>query len=466
MKSLNEKLILEPYEIFSVRGKNYIIIFPEIPFWIAVSQQGFLALEEMKLTGSIENVARKVFGSVKEDSVAEVEKFFRPLIESSVLHKNKEDKTKKVELKPNKITFLQTMQCNLRCRHCCVADMPNQQMKSMSLETAKTVLQRCLTLMDEGKKGLSFLGGEPLCGDRFIELLEFASELGFQIGLSTNGLLVNRKFAEIAKKNNINVQLSLDGTDKESHEYVRGKGTWKKVLNAIELLNEYKVDIQTNLVYHRGNIDKLEEYFDFAKKHHIKKVRLISLMNMGRAVGQMERVPLDEFVDCMYALIKKREDIIELLDETSFMGLVMGAKFSQKMISCGAGVITLTISPDGGIYPCLNLYDEKFEMCNILDENFYEKFQNSYVRKIFQDLHIAQINKECRECNMKYFCGGRCRGETFQEKGDITVPYPYCDEWKKAMEKIFWILTEYPQLGEKKYLQISESAGEYLDLWH
>ncbi len=72
MKSLNEKLILEPYEIFSVRGKNYIIIFPEIPFWIAVSQQGFLALEEMKLTGSIENVARKVFGSVKEDSVAEV----------------------------------------------------------------------------------------------------------------------------------------------------------------------------------------------------------------------------------------------------------------------------------------------------------------------------------------------------------------------------------------------------------
>ena len=44
----------------------------------------------------------------------------------------------------------------------------------------------------------------------------------------------------------------------------------------------------------------------------------------------MERVPLDEFVDRMYSLIKRREDIIELLDETSFMGLVMGARFSQK----------------------------------------------------------------------------------------------------------------------------------------
>lgn len=58
-------------------------------------------------------------------------------------------------------------------------------------------------------------------------------------------------------------------------------------------------------MYHRGNINKLEEYFDFAINNNIKKVRLISLMNMGRAVGQMERVPLDEFVDIMYKLIKK-----------------------------------------------------------------------------------------------------------------------------------------------------------------
>ena len=293
-----------------------------------------------------------------------------------------------------------------------------------------------------------------------------ATDLGYQIGLSTNGVLVDSKFAETAKRNNINVQISLDGTDESSHEYVRGKGTWDKAINALQILNEYDVDIQTNFVYHRGNIEKIEEYFDFARKYNIKKVRLISLMNMGRAVGQMERVPLDEFVDRMYSLIKRREDIIELLDETSFMGLVMGARFSQKMISCGAGVITLTISPEGGIYPCLNLFDKKFEMCNILAPDFNEQFQNSAVRKQFQQLNIIDMNQKCRECSMKYFCGGRCRGETFQEKGKITVPYPYCDEWKRAMEKIFWILTEYPSLGKQKYLQIAEKAGEYLNLWH
>ena len=51
----------------------------------------------------------------------------------------------------------------------------------------------------------------------------------------------------------------------------------------MQILNEYNVDVQTNFVYHRGNIEKIEEYFDFARKYNIKKVRLISLMNMGRA---------------------------------------------------------------------------------------------------------------------------------------------------------------------------------------
>lgn len=48
--------------------------------------------------------------------------------------------------------------------------------------------------------------------------------------------MVDEAFARMAKKNNINVQISLDGTDRESHEFVRGKGTWDSVISAIRLL--------------------------------------------------------------------------------------------------------------------------------------------------------------------------------------------------------------------------------------
>ena len=278
MRETFEKLTLDPYEIFSTRGENSIVIFPEIPFWVAVSKQGLAALEEMKRTGSIRRVAEKVLGSGETQALEEIKKFFTPLLESNVLYDTKISNNHKKELKPNKITFLQTMRCNLRCRHCCVADMPEQDLKGMSLETAKEILRRCITLMDEGKKGLSFLGGEPLCGDRFLELLDYATDLGYQIGLSTNGVLVDSKFAETAKRNNINVQISLDGTDESSHEYVRGKGTWDKAINALQILNEYDVDILNclyNCYTYKGN---MMYSLNIAKKEPIKARELSKLM--------------------------------------------------------------------------------------------------------------------------------------------------------------------------------------------
>ena len=95
-----------------------------------------------------------------------------------------------------------------------------------------------------------------------------------------------------------------------------------------------------------------------------------------------------------------------------------------------------------------------------------EKYEKSDIRKEFQTLNISQINEDCAKCNIKFLCGGRCRGETFQVTNDVKAKYPYCSEWKKAMEKIYWILVEYPELGENKFSQINKNTSEYLNLWH
>lgn len=180
------------------------------------------------------------------------------------------------------------MRCNLRCRHCCVADMPNQNLESMSLDKAKKALDRCLLIMDEKEKDYLF-GWRTIVWRKISRVSGICTIIRIQSWLIHKWYFGRRGICKDGKENNINVQISLDGTDRESHEFVRGKGTWDSVISAIRLLNKYCVDIQTNLVYHRGNINKLEEYFDFAINNNIKKVRLISLMNMGRAVGQMER---------------------------------------------------------------------------------------------------------------------------------------------------------------------------------
>lgn len=81
-----DKLVLEDYETFSVRGKNRIVIFPNVPFWIAVTETGFKALEEMRKNGDKVKVAQKLYGKSEKEQVEEINKFFLPLEESNVLH--------------------------------------------------------------------------------------------------------------------------------------------------------------------------------------------------------------------------------------------------------------------------------------------------------------------------------------------------------------------------------------------
>jgi len=130
--------------------------------------------------------------------------------------------------KPNKITFLQTMNCNLKCRHCSVSEYDTQEIHGMNINSAK-----------------------------------------------------------LFKKYDVNIQISLDGPTKESHEEIRGKNTWNKTIQSIKLLKEYGIDLQTNMVYHEGNIHLIEEYFKLCRENGVRKIRLISLMNLGRAVGNL-----------------------------------------------------------------------------------------------------------------------------------------------------------------------------------
>ncbi|GKX31518.1 thioether cross-link-forming SCIFF peptide maturase [Vallitalea longa] len=459
------KIKVARYSIFSEKNSNYIIIFPDIPFWIATTYQGLDFLKNIDGKKTVEEISRIVFKDFNEQIQNMVQEFMKPLIESQVIYTSKKPrKVTQLPKKPNKITFLQTMNCNLRCKHCSVADYESKDLPSMNIDQAKLALDRVGAIMDKGQKKLSFLGGEPLLGDKFIELIKYANELDFQIGLSTNGLLIDEHFAEISKKYNINVQVSLDGPNKESHEAIRGKNTYDRTINKIKLLKKYDVDTQTNMVYHSGNIHLIEDYINLCRSLGVKKIRMVPLMNLGRAVNNLKAVSVNRYLDEIIKLIYKDPSFMDDLDDTSFMGLVMATKFSHRMIACGAGVITVMISPTGDVYPCLNIFDEEHKICNLFDEDYIEQFEQSRVRDFFLNLRIDQLNEKCMNCDMKYYCGGRCRGETLRTQHDITAPYPECKEWKKAMEKIFWLVTEFPELGEEKYRKVIEKTGTYVDI--
>ncbi|HLA37100.1 MAG TPA: radical SAM protein, partial [Candidatus Brocadiales bacterium] len=76
-----------------------------------------------------------------------------------------------------------TRKCNLRCRHCYVG-------AGEPLEGELSTEELCLLLEDlKGMKALSLVitGGEPTLHKDFAHILRYACELGFVIGVATNG---------------------------------------------------------------------------------------------------------------------------------------------------------------------------------------------------------------------------------------------------------------------------------------
>ena len=451
--NFSELYISDTYKIISEKNENLILLFPEIPYWIATTKQGEKFLRNLTGKKTLLEVSKEILG---DDYEIIAKEFLTPLIESKVVRKLGEEypNPQKIDIhriKPNKITLLQTMRCNLRCKHCAVADntIANTISDELDLEKMKEALLNISKIMGNNKE-LSFLGGEPLLGQNFLSVAKFAHKNGFKLGLSTNATLVNEEFAKVASELDIHVQISIDGPNKETNDFIRGSGTWDKAISAIKLLQKYNVRLQTNMVFHKGNLHPIPDYIYLGKELGITDLRLIPLMEMGRAKENLEFSKLEDMVGIIIDLIKKDPSTIPYIQSTNFMGLVLNARITNRMIGCGTGIITVILDPKGDIYPCMNNYNPKFKICNVFDKNLEEKFFNSPVRNEFASLNINSLNETCSKCDFKYLCGGLCRGETFSITKDIKSPHPYCEEWKKSIIKIYWLLTEYPELGKEK----------------
>ena len=151
-----------------------------------------------------------------------------------------------------------TAACNLNCTGCWAQEY--KKTDSMSYE----LLDR---IINEGKELGIFVyiysGGEPLLRKKdLIKLAEKHDDCAF---LSfTNGTLVDEEFAdELARIGNLILAFSVEGFEEET-DMRRGKGTFKKVMHAMDLLKERGVGFGFSTCYHNKNVEVVasDEYVD------------------------------------------------------------------------------------------------------------------------------------------------------------------------------------------------------------
>ena len=95
---------------------------------------------------------------------------------------------------------------------------------------------------------------------------------------------------------------------------------------------------------------------------------------------------------------------------------------------CGAGITSLSIHPDGNVYPCVKRYNETDLITNIFEMEAVNDIINHRKKLIEKDL--VDNKKHCQKCDLKYFCGGGCRAEAIN---DLPCEYN-CSYYKFALE--------------------------------
>ncbi len=151
-----------------------------------------------------------------------------------------------------------TFRCNLRCKGCYTLGY------GMKPELPFEVVDRILTECEElGIYFVTILGGEPFVYPHLFDMLEKHPNIFFQI--YSNGTLITREKARrIRELGNAAVVLSIEGDEKETDAW-RGKGVYKKIMQAFENLTAERVIIGTSATVTRNNVYKVSS-FEFIDK--------------------------------------------------------------------------------------------------------------------------------------------------------------------------------------------------------
>ena len=125
-----------------------------------------------------------------------------------------------------------------------------------------------------------------------------------------------------------------------------------------------------------------------AQELGIRRTRFRPLLPLGRAVDS----DLDSVPETLWGHIDPRE-----LVDYGF----------SPVASCGIGQ-NLYVEPDGSAYPCYAWHSEPWRLGNI---NAVNGLAATIQTPAFQDLrmHTVNSNHACRDCSVRYLCGGACR---------------------------------------------------------
>lgn len=244
--------------------------------------------------------------------------------------------------------------CNARCAYC---NCPNREDPQLTTAQHVAVLREFARL---GALRVKFLGGEPLLREDVGTLVDETRRLGMRAAMVTNGFLVPQRFDIVRRLDEL--VISLDGSE-ATHDRQRGRGSWKRVMAAIELCAEAKLDFFLSAVVTRESAGDVDWLLDLARRLGVMinfQIPQFNSVMYGEAAQSWMPAP-DEIRAVLARIAAAKEAGAPVLFSSRSYRHTLGwpdygverVERPGEVSPCTAGRYFLQVEPNGDVYPCV-----------------------------------------------------------------------------------------------------------------
>ncbi len=335
--------------------------------------------------------------------------------------------------------------CNLTCKHCysisADIDFPGE------LSTAEI----CTVMNDLKQFGVPVLilsGGEPLLRPDIYAISARAKAMGFYVGLSTNGTLIDTDNIErIAAVGYDYVGISLDGM-RDTHDRFRQKrGAFDASLAAIRLCRDAGIRVGMRFTPTQDTAHELPDILRLMDTERVDKLYVSHLNYGGRGnrhrssdvIHSTTRQVMDRLFDACWADVqagRTREyvtgnndaDAVYLLQWVARRMPERHAEMHERLLRWGgnsSGVNIANIDNLGNVHP--DTFWWNYNLGNVRERPFSAIWADTS-DPLMAGLKASPrpLRGRCAVCGYQAVCGGNTRVRAFQMTGDPWWEDPAC----------------------------------------
>lgn len=353
------------------------------------------------------------------------------------------EKTEERQFPLNQIYFYLTEGCNLRCRHCWIVpkyQSGDKSYPSLEVDLFRSIIQQAKPL---GLSGVKLTGGEPLLHPDIHEILDVIRSEELRLTVETNGVLCTPGLAKKMKATSQNsfVSVSIDGSDPETHEWVRGvEGCFDAALDGVRNLVSAGFRPQIIMSIMKRNKDQIEPLVRMAEALGAGSVKFNlvqptargeKMHEVGETLTIQELVELGEWVENGLSASTN----LRLIYSHPAAFKPLGKMFGTDGDGCGVC----------GIFGILGvLGDGSYALCGIGEtvpdmvfghagkDRLEDVWNNTPILNEIREGLPERLTGICGDCVMKGICLGSCIAQNYYRTKNLWASLWYCEEAKEA----------------------------------